>query len=424
MRFDRKTFFNAYRAEFGALNQLQVDGLNKLLTFIENDPHVKTVEVGAFLLATPKHETDDTYHPIHEYGSKAYFVRRYGGQTKKGKELGNDTADEGYYYAGKGYPQTTGESNYEKAEDAIRREYPQIVADFERRTGKRFDLTVGDDPNDTTDPQNMLDPAIAYATMSYGARTGMFTGKKLSDYNLTTAYGRKGSRRIINGLDKADRIATYIEKFIRILEKSLISSTVKPSDASDQSPGTNGRTTTSPSIDSAAVSPERTVSATSDEHLGGDSTGNSPSSSQEQPPLTQTADTIVNAGNVSAEPTQDIHQPAVVTTNVYQGTGLIGVLKRDFIAIGGGNISFQSLQEYATQASGWPPWVVSLITKLATIAIIAGIGWLGFRLVHYLIWRIGEWRRERLTATINADPKKKNLEWVGTGGIKTDVRSK
>jgi putative chitinase len=92
------------------------------------------------MLATTKHETADTFQPIHEYGSHAYFVRRYGSQTKIGKQLGNDTAEEGAIYAGRGDVQLTGETNYEKAEDALRSDYPDLVAQYEARTGKNFRL--------------------------------------------------------------------------------------------------------------------------------------------------------------------------------------------------------------------------------------------------------------------------------------------
>lgn len=217
LRFDRKTFFDGYRAKFGKLDQQQVRGLDRLLSGIEQDPHIKDIRWAAYMLATVKHETAHTFQPIHEYGGKAYFVKRYGGQTRKGKELGNDTPDEGYYYAGKGDVQTTGESNYEKAEIALRREYPELVAEFERRTGKHFDLTVGDQENDETDPMNMLDPAISYAVMSYGMRHGMFTGKNLADYIKAQFCDYREARRIINGLDKADAIAKIASTFEGIL---------------------------------------------------------------------------------------------------------------------------------------------------------------------------------------------------------------
>ena len=74
-------------------------------------------------------------------------------------------------------------------------------------------------------------------------------------------------------------------------------------------------------------------------------------------------------------------------------------------------MSFQMLQEYATQASGWPPWVISLITKAATIAVVLGAAWFIFRGAHYVAWKIGDWKRQRLEAAIKSDPKKTDVEW-------------
>lgn len=219
MTFSRTKFFAGYRQVWGGLSQQQVDGLNFLLSAIENDPYITRVPWAAYLLATTKHETADTFQPIHEYGSHAYFVKRYGSQTAVGKRLGNDTPEEGADYAGVGDAQLTGESNFEKAEAALREFYPDVVAEFEARTGKKFDLTVGDQPNDKSDPQNAGDPAIAYCILSYGMRTGMFTGRRLT---VKTDY--KDWRRIINGTDKATLIAGYAKNFEKILTDSSVTS--------------------------------------------------------------------------------------------------------------------------------------------------------------------------------------------------------
>jgi hypothetical protein len=173
------------------------------------------------MLATVWHETAETCQPIHEYGSRNYFIRRYGSQTKVGRRLGNDTPEEGALYAGRGDTQLTGEDNYEKSEIAVRRQYPALVADFERRTGKRFDLTVGDQPNDKNDPDNAQDPVIAYAIMSYGMRTGLFTNRKLSDYFNSKTEDPLNARRIINGTDRAESIKNLYWRFKRILVNAL-----------------------------------------------------------------------------------------------------------------------------------------------------------------------------------------------------------
>ncbi len=68
MQLNRKTFFDEYRDIFGSLSQDQVDGLGFLLTAFEDDNRwVDTREI-AYALATIKHETANTYHPIYEGG--------------------------------------------------------------------------------------------------------------------------------------------------------------------------------------------------------------------------------------------------------------------------------------------------------------------------------------------------------------------
>ena len=213
MLINRKLFFTRYRKDFGPLNQFQVDGLNSLLLSIESDPNVTDPRWAAYMLATTKHETADTFRPIHEFGSRQYFIGRYGSQTAVGKLLGNDTPEEGAIYAGRGDVQLTGESNYERAEREVRIQYPQVVADFERRTGRKFDLTAGDQPNDETDPDGAEDPIIAYCVMSAGMRQGWFTGRKLSDYINKTRCDFFNARQIINRLDRARLIASYAVKF-------------------------------------------------------------------------------------------------------------------------------------------------------------------------------------------------------------------
>jgi putative chitinase len=206
-KIDRAKFYAAYRQKFGPLKQSQVDGLELLLNSMEADTHVADIRWAAYMLATTKHETADTFKPIHEYGSRQYFITRYGSQTKVGKVLGNDTPEEGAEYAGRGFPQVTGENNYEMAETALRKEYPEVIARHEARTGRKFDLTIGDQPNDQADPDNMLDPEIAYCTMSYAMRKGAFTGVGLPRYLNATRCDYLNARKIINGLDCSEKIA-------------------------------------------------------------------------------------------------------------------------------------------------------------------------------------------------------------------------
>lgn len=213
MRFDRVKFFDGVRNSFGALNATQVDGLNFILDSAEKDTLLTNVAQFAYMLATVKHETGNTYQPIHEYGSHAYFVNRYGSQTAIGKRLGNKTPEEGATFSGEGDVQLTGHSNYIKAQNALIAQYAAIVSDFEARTGKKFSLF--------NNPEEAGDPAIAYAIMSYGMRTGLFTTRKLSEFVNDSKADYINARRVINGTDKAELIAGYADEFEAILNASL-----------------------------------------------------------------------------------------------------------------------------------------------------------------------------------------------------------
>jgi predicted chitinase len=59
-------------------------------------------------LATIKVETG-IFKPIYEEGSYDYFVSNYGSRS----DLGNDTAEDGYTYRGRGLIQITGKANYD-----------------------------------------------------------------------------------------------------------------------------------------------------------------------------------------------------------------------------------------------------------------------------------------------------------------------
>lgn len=133
---------------------------------------------------------------------------------------------------------------------------------------------------------------------------------------------------------------------------------------------------------------------------------------------TETKETTVIATPAGKETTeaitkneQDVNKPAVVSAAQYQGVGFIGALKKDIAAVGGGNLGLQSLQEYATQASGWPEWIVAIVVKAATVSIVLGSAWLLFRFGHYLVWKWGERDRLKTTAHINSDVTRKDVEW-------------
>jgi hypothetical protein len=64
--------------------------------------------------------------------------------------------------------------------------------------------------------------------MSYGMRTGMFTGKKLPDFIKGNHVDYPGARKIINGIDKKDLIASYASDLEDSLRRSRIDSVTIP----------------------------------------------------------------------------------------------------------------------------------------------------------------------------------------------------
>lgn len=178
----RALFYRSIRPMFhGMLSQQQVDGIEALLAAIIALP----ISYQAYLLATAAHETDQTMQPITEYGGRKYFEKYDTG--KLAKALGNTPqADgDGYTYRGRGYVQLTGRANYAKAGEAL-----------------GLDLLHK--------PDLALQPSVAALILVRGCVEGWFTSKKLSDY-LPGDY--RGARRVVNGTDKQDLIASYAREF-------------------------------------------------------------------------------------------------------------------------------------------------------------------------------------------------------------------
>lgn len=195
--FDRKKFFDAYRARFGPVTQDLVDALEFLLSQIEQDKRFAGTETDrrqlAYCLATFKWETAHTLKPIDEHGSANYFNTRYGPQTKVGKVLGNTKAGDGALFHGRGYVQLTGRRNYTKAKAL---------------TG--VDLL--------TEPDRAKNPPLAYEIAIQGMIDGWFTGKKLGQFikdGQPPDY--ENARTIINGHDKAQTIADIARRFNEVL---------------------------------------------------------------------------------------------------------------------------------------------------------------------------------------------------------------
>jgi hypothetical protein len=182
---DNAKFFASIRASgiFGAtLSQSEADGTEAIINAYEA-AGLTDERWLAYMLATAFHETAATMRPIEEYGKGA------------GRPYGLPTGPYKQRYFGRGYVQITWEANYKKAQD-------------------KLGIPLH------SHPELALEPKHAAGIMIRGMTEGWFTGKKLSDYNVTLltappkhSFDYVGARRIINGTDKASLIAGYAQKF-------------------------------------------------------------------------------------------------------------------------------------------------------------------------------------------------------------------
>lgn len=198
---DPAAFFRTVRLRLGPLDQGQVDGINTILAAIDGQP----LSWQAYMLATAWHETAETMQPIKERGGDAYYTKLYdvaGNNPKRAIAMGNTCSGDGPKYCGRGYVQLTWKVNYAKAGEEL-----------------GVDL-VGN-------PDLAMKPDIAAKIMLLGMREGWFTGKRLSSYlpvsGVATRYQYIQARRIINGLDKAEKIEGYAQAFERALRNGGVS---------------------------------------------------------------------------------------------------------------------------------------------------------------------------------------------------------
>lgn len=155
----------------GSLSDLQKGGIDTIITEAEDLP----LNQLAYILATIYHETGRKMQPVKEYGGEAYL------KSKK------------YYpYYGRDLVQTTWKANYEK------------VKEF-----SGIDVVANPD----LIGQMPLAAKVAITFM----RKGWYTGKKLSDYFSDTKEDALNARRIINGLDCAEKVVAYYHHFKNLL---------------------------------------------------------------------------------------------------------------------------------------------------------------------------------------------------------------
>lgn len=161
--------FTKIRKIFGTLKQSQVDGINTIVS--EYKKYGSDKRHLAYILATIFHETARKMQPVKELGGEAYLRSKT------------------YYpYYGRDLVQTTWKANYEKVKKFTGID---VVANPE---------LIGKMP---------LSATVAVIFM----QKGWYTGKNLSDYFNDSVTDPINARRIINGKDKAELIASYYNLF-------------------------------------------------------------------------------------------------------------------------------------------------------------------------------------------------------------------
>lgn len=207
MTLNRAAFYAAARVTpfGGRLTQQNVDGTNAILDEFEaNWANRQPLASLAYGLATVFHETDGTMRwDIEEYGKG------------KGKKYGKPAGPYKQVYYGRGPVQLTWLANYETMQRLV------VARRFPGKDIVRY-------------PKQALEKDIAIAVMFEGMYRGLstrgdFTGKALEDYfpanadDLPAEELRRRAlqaRRVINGTDKADRIAEIFESFYAALKKA------------------------------------------------------------------------------------------------------------------------------------------------------------------------------------------------------------
>ncbi|MDD4778056.1 MAG: hypothetical protein PHV53_07185 [Fermentimonas sp.] len=193
---NKQQFFNEIAKSLfnGKLTRSQKSGMEYKLTAFDMF-NISDNRRRAYMLATSYHETGRRMQPVEEIGC--------GAGKPYGKKFRCDATryslpDKLYY--GRGDVQLTWYENYE-------------------RMGRILDLPLLEYPELALDAE--VSALIMVEGMTRGlSKKGDFTGVSLDNYFNPRRDDPFNARRIINGLDQADKIAGYYYKFLFALERA------------------------------------------------------------------------------------------------------------------------------------------------------------------------------------------------------------
>lgn len=196
---NEKAFYDVARLTLfsGKIVTVQFNRLQTLMTEALAAPGM-TAEMLAYILATAHWETD-LFTSMEEYAS---------GEAYEGRaDLGNTETGDGRRFKGRGYVMTTGRKNYAWASQV-----------------SGVDLLA--------DPARAADPEIAARLIVDGMLTGAFTGKGLGFYINGNKADFVGARAVVNGVDRAETIASIAERYLVAIRAGLENAPATPSEKS------------------------------------------------------------------------------------------------------------------------------------------------------------------------------------------------
>ncbi|MDH6268406.1 putative chitinase [Rhizobium sp. SG_E_25_P2] len=201
MSINRAFFFEVIRESLfpNGLKQSQVDGAEAILDAWESDHAAKDDRWLAYILATAYHESAHTLQAVRETlaNTDDQAIKRLETAWNAGKLPWVKTPywrrdADGKSWYGRGLVQLTHKRNYEAL-------------------GTRLGVDL------VTDPDAALDLDIAVKIIIAGMIEGLFTKRKLKDFFDGDSDDWAGARRIINGLESADRLAGHGRAFYRAI---------------------------------------------------------------------------------------------------------------------------------------------------------------------------------------------------------------
>ena len=197
VHMDRVFFFDAVRDGLfkGKLTQPQVVGITAILDAWEKRFSHADRRWLAYILATAYHETAYTMQPVRETlaESDARAVEILEAAFAAGRLSWVKTPygrpdEDGRSWLGRGLVQLTHKRNYEA---------------MSVLTG--IDLVA--------DPDRAMEMEVAVTILIEGMLQGSFTGHKLEDHLNAATEDWVNARRIVNGTDRAEKLASYAAVF-------------------------------------------------------------------------------------------------------------------------------------------------------------------------------------------------------------------